>query len=122
MFSKSISAYALFNIASATAKAGPKPNAKPFLNEPFDKLMGCGRCLLNGYTYVIDTSTSGIIYGAISDAWNPSSMGRCCKNDNIGKECLDGTKIWDSVNNRLSLLHQKSSAYESRMNALVNCP
>ena len=49
-------------------------------------------------------------------------MGRCCENDNIGAECLEGTNLWDSLNNKLSLQHQKSTDYVSRQNAIQNCP
>lgn len=77
-----------------------------FLTETYgadSNLWSCGRCLLNGLTYVVDSSTSGIYWGTVNDAWDPSTMGRCCPNDNVGAECLDGTNMWDAVNSKLSV-------------------
>jgi len=49
-------------------------------------------------------------------------MGRCCENDNVGAQCLEGSGLWDNVNNKLIVAHSKSTDFENRMNAMAACP
>jgi hypothetical protein len=62
-------------------------SAADFLSETYDvstsRLWNCGRCLLNGKTYVIDRSQNNGWYSTGSN-WDADNMGRCCENDNIG--------------------------------------
>ena len=94
MFSKPFSNIALAQVTSAA-----------FLSDTYEagsELWGCAKCMLNGLTYIMDTSTSGVYWGTSSDAWDPATMGRCCQNDNVGAECLEGTNMWDTLNNEIN--------------------